>query len=77
MAAGNFFLFLYISIKFLLLVAIIYIMGTITYIPPSKSTSDKSIEIDNNIIDKDIDDVDYSKYAVDDSDSDMAEIFDY
>lgn len=45
----------------------------IEYIEPEDNTIvNYSIAIDNDIIDKDIDDVDYSKYAEDDSDEDMA-----
>lgn len=45
----------------------------IEYIEPENNTIvNYSINIDNNIIDKDIDDVDYSKYAEDDSNEDMA-----
>ena len=45
----------------------------IEYIEPDNNTIvNYSIDIDNNIIDKDIDDVDYSKYIEDDSDEDMA-----
>lgn len=45
----------------------------IDYIAPDKETIvNYSIDIDNDVIDKDIDDVDYSKYAEDDSDEDMA-----
>lgn len=46
---------------------------SIEYIEPENNTIvNYSINIDNNIINKDIDDVDYSKYAEDDSDEDMA-----
>lgn len=45
----------------------------IEYIEPEDNTIvNYSIAIDNDIIDKDIDDVDYSKYAEDDSDENMA-----
>lgn len=45
----------------------------IEYIEPDNNTVvNYFIDIDNDIIDKDIDDVDYSKYIEDDSDEDMA-----
>lgn len=36
-----------------------------------------SIELDNDIINNDIDDIDYSKYREDDSDVESANKFDY
>ncbi len=53
-------------------------MSKITIINNNKQDSNtSSIEIDNDVINTDIDDVDYSKYSEDDSDVESANKFDY
>lgn len=45
----------------------------IEYTPPeTNSKVEYVLDVNNDVIDKDIDDVDYSKYAEDDSDEEMA-----
>lgn len=45
----------------------------IEYTPPETTSKvEYALDVNNDVIDRDIDDVDYSKYAEDDSDEEMA-----
>lgn len=53
-------------------------MSKFKYIPPErKITADFSAEIDSDVLNNDIDFVDYSKYREDDSDEEMARLLGY
>lgn len=53
-------------------------MSKITIINTNKNNFDTaSVEINNDIINNDIDDIDYNKYQEDDSDENYANKFDY
>ena len=53
-------------------------MSKITIINTNKNNFDTaSIEINNDVINNDIDDIDYNKYQEDDSDENYANKFDY
>lgn len=52
-------------------------MSEIIYTPSDNHSYANCNYINSDVVDKDIDDVDYSKYAEDDSDEEMANLLDY
>lgn len=52
-------------------------MSKIIYTESENKISIQTINVNTDIVSTDIDDVDYSKYADDDSDENMAELLDY
>lgn len=52
-------------------------MAKVIYTPAPDEVDNHQININADVLDTDMDDVDYSKYAVDDSDEEMANLLDY